>query len=299
MLDRASVEKLSQRDFASGLLALLGVDVGSSVAVAPLAWWHDSGSRARSDCWRADPVHIRVGTRAAGLVAPTELGLDRSDADALVATIVDAMGWPAAKLVAPVPDRWYLHDTGWQPVEAVAPAIAAAGDPSRFLPRGPGAAPLQRLMSEIQIVLNDHPVNRSRLRQGQLPVNSVWLWGGGASDAMPRSKALPLMFGNDPFLGGLAKSAGQEMLPVPLPSDTKFWSTRGDALVLLSSGPAGRDGSAALRLADWLAAARRRLLTGKLVQLRLADAHGCVRRWGRLDPLKIWRRAGRRLERET
>ncbi|MCB1639923.1 MAG: hypothetical protein KDI15_13865, partial [Thiothrix sp.] len=30
---------------------------------------------------------------------------------------------------------------------------------------------------ELQMLLHQHPVNQARERQGQLPVNSLWLWG--------------------------------------------------------------------------------------------------------------------------
>jgi 2,3-bisphosphoglycerate-independent phosphoglycerate mutase len=48
-----------------------------------------------------------------------------------------------------------------------------------FLPKGDGADILNNIMNHAQMVLHDHPVNRKRKEEGQLPANSVWLWGHG------------------------------------------------------------------------------------------------------------------------
>ena len=47
------------------------------------------------------------------------------------------------------------------------------------LPSGAGADMLNNLMNHAQMVLHNHPVNLRRKEQGQLPANSVWLWGHG------------------------------------------------------------------------------------------------------------------------
>jgi hypothetical protein len=49
------------------------------------------------------------------------------------------------------------------------------------LPSGADAARLRRLMSEIEMWLFDHPVNRARAAAAQPAVNGLWLWGGGAA----------------------------------------------------------------------------------------------------------------------
>jgi 2,3-bisphosphoglycerate-independent phosphoglycerate mutase len=48
-----------------------------------------------------------------------------------------------------------------------------------YLPRGDGADILNSIMNHSQMVLHDHPVNKKRKEAGNLPANSVWLWGHG------------------------------------------------------------------------------------------------------------------------
>jgi 2,3-bisphosphoglycerate-independent phosphoglycerate mutase len=53
------------------------------------------------------------------------------------------------------------------------------------LPKGDGADTLIKLMSDSQLFLKDHPVNRKRQERGLLPANSVWLWGQGKKPYLP------------------------------------------------------------------------------------------------------------------
>jgi 2,3-bisphosphoglycerate-independent phosphoglycerate mutase len=48
-----------------------------------------------------------------------------------------------------------------------------------YLPSGEGSDRLIKLMSDSQIFLKNHPVNRQRESRGLKPANSIWLWGQG------------------------------------------------------------------------------------------------------------------------
>jgi hypothetical protein len=105
-------------------------------------------------------------------------------------------------------------------------ALVAGLEPS--LPRGPRATTLKRLGAELEMWLHAHPLNEARRRRGELPVSTLWLWGGGpasaqpsdadtASDAVspgpvPTSSAQPaprvITFGGDPYLLALATLSG-------------------------------------------------------------------------------------------
>jgi 2,3-bisphosphoglycerate-independent phosphoglycerate mutase len=54
-----------------------------------------------------------------------------------------------------------------------------------YQPKGTHASKIIRLMSDSQIFLKEHPVNRERVRRGLLPANSVWLWGQGRKPYFP------------------------------------------------------------------------------------------------------------------
>ncbi len=54
-----------------------------------------------------------------------------------------------------------------------------------YLPKGEGASTLVRLMSDSQLFLKDHPVNKRRQERGLKPANSIWLWGQGKKPYFP------------------------------------------------------------------------------------------------------------------
>jgi len=53
------------------------------------------------------------------------------------------------------------------------------------MPKGDGAERIIKLMSDSQIFLKDHPINRERRNKGLPPANSVWLWGQGKKPYFP------------------------------------------------------------------------------------------------------------------
>jgi 2,3-bisphosphoglycerate-independent phosphoglycerate mutase len=54
-----------------------------------------------------------------------------------------------------------------------------------YLPKGEGASTLVKLMSDSQLFLKDHPVNKRRQEKGLKPANSIWLWGQGKKPYFP------------------------------------------------------------------------------------------------------------------
>lgn len=48
-----------------------------------------------------------------------------------------------------------------------------------FLPKGEGAKLLIRLISDSQMILSNHQINKKREEKGLNPANSLWFWGQG------------------------------------------------------------------------------------------------------------------------
>ncbi len=105
------------------------------------------------------------------------------------------------------------HDYTDQPIE---PA----------LPQGPGRETLLRLMHESRNVFADHPVNRRRIEQGNIPATQCWLWGQGRKPNIERfsdrffgaagGKSLRgAMITAVDLLRGIAKLIGWSILDVP------------------------------------------------------------------------------------
>jgi 2,3-bisphosphoglycerate-independent phosphoglycerate mutase len=54
-----------------------------------------------------------------------------------------------------------------------------------YMPKGDGAEKIIKLISDSQIFLKDHPVNRERRNRGLPSANSIWLWGQGKKPYFP------------------------------------------------------------------------------------------------------------------
>ena len=184
---------------------------------APLSRLLDAGEDdARSHAWvRADPAHIRPDINGARLlgVGPA-LGLGRADVDALLPALRPVFGDAGFALDAPDPSRWYLRVPRGTPLPEFAPPRDALGDDVfEHLPHAPDARRWRALSSEAQVVLHNHPHNAARLAAGKVPVNALWLWGGGVlPDAV--TSDCPSVGTDDLPLRGLARLGKMPCMPL-------------------------------------------------------------------------------------
>jgi hypothetical protein len=181
------------------------------------------------------------------------------------------------------------------------PLRAATHDPEAildhhidgYLPGGEDAPRLRQLMSEIEMWLFDHPVNRGRLADGLVPVNGLWLWGGGATlEAMPALRGW-VAGGGDPFFrlfdagdslnatgAGAGAGAGAGV-------GAGAGAAASSAVIVVAESP----GAPPWREIEsrWLLPALEQLRSRRLVRLDLSAGARCYRvsaRWSR----RFWRR---------
>jgi hypothetical protein len=106
------------------------------------------------------------------------------------------------------PDHWHLRLPGDTPLPGfAAPEQALGEDLAHHLPQGADGRRWRVLLNDVQVLLHQHPLNARRQARGQLPVNSLWLWGGGRlPDAL--SGNAPGVVSDDLLLRALAARAG-------------------------------------------------------------------------------------------
>lgn len=207
--------------------------------VAALTRQRDADDAALSAWLRADPAYIRPDISGARLLAHGDtLALTREDVAALLPALKPLFGDAGFPIDAPVPARWYLRlpkEAKLPPFVEPADALGTdlfdhlAGFDSTETAANNNALDLGRrwraLLSEAQVVLHNHPVNARRVAAGQLPVNSLWFWGGGSlPDHVSSSHAR--VHSDDELVQGLAASAGVESVSLP----ARFPVTDVDAL---------------------------------------------------------------------
>jgi 2,3-bisphosphoglycerate-independent phosphoglycerate mutase len=56
---------------------------------------------------------------------------------------------------------------------------------ARYIPAGIGSETIINLMKGSQKILGEHALNKKRIEKGELPANSIWLWGQGKRSQFP------------------------------------------------------------------------------------------------------------------
>jgi hypothetical protein len=92
-------------------------------------------------------------------------------------------------------------------VETVVAEFAQEHDWNAVLPQGRDAGKMRRLMTELQMLLHEHPVNQRRLARGIPVANAVWFWGNGDLTT-PSSSPQPqpaVCIGHNDFFRGVSR----------------------------------------------------------------------------------------------
>lgn len=147
--------------------------------VAPITLAFDGGDAAEGYWLRADPVHLLAHRDRLTLLEPGTLNPTAEDASELVALLNRHFSVEGLEFHAPHPARWYLRTSRTPRLLTRELSLAAGRDIAGTLPIGEDSLRWRRILTEIQMLLHEHPVNQRRESRGEPPINSVWLWGGG------------------------------------------------------------------------------------------------------------------------
>ena len=238
-----------------------------------------AGSAAQPGEWVfvATPVHWLAGMSSVNMPPDGILALEPAEAGALAADFNRRFGGGGTRLQVGREAELLCVFNAPLRVETSAPEELLHRDVWSFMPRGPDAARVRRLMSEIEMWLFDHPVNESRRRREAPAVSGLWLWGGGAADAQ-----LPVVdgwtAGNDPLFAAFAAQAHYPVSAGPGVSGGSGASggsgvRAGSGVVVIGEWP----GSPAWREAEqrWLAPAVGQLRSARLKRLDLSGGDRC------------------------
>ena len=157
----------------------------------------------------AEPATLVVGADDVRLEALVG-NLSLEDAQALVALLNAHFAADDLAFIAPSHAHWLVRTPFPQRLSTRAPEAAIGAPLMPLLPSGPDAPRWRRWYSELQMLLFEHDVNLKRQHAGEAPVNSVWLWGGGASS---RRSAAASIFSRDARVRELARGSGIEVAP--------------------------------------------------------------------------------------
>ncbi len=252
---------------------------------AALRLWGQTGDSPGGWIAAADPVYLEPRLDQLCLHALPASSVSAAELGELVAHLEQALGDAPGCGFSSADAYGYVSAETPFATASVPPAVVDRHSPARFMPGGEDAATFRGLLSEIEMALHDHPVNRRRLGAGQRPVNSLWLWGGGV--APPQSPhAAPPLFANDPLLLGYWSSMVADAARWPGSLSGCLEAASGDFVAVTPARQ--QDGEF---LAACLEALRAATRSGRLRRLTLLFRDGVRAELARRHALRFWRRA--------
>ncbi len=182
-------------------------DVDASVSAAAITREFLAGDAGDALWLSADPAWVEPDMNGVRLLACGQLQLSMDEAQAFATMLRPVFDEAGMQLEVSAPDHWHVRlpaDTSLP--HFAAPEQALGEDLSQHLPQGPDGRRWRVLLNDIQVLLHQHPLNAERRARGLPPVNSLWLWGGGALPSPPQSP-LRGVISDDLLLRSLASRA--------------------------------------------------------------------------------------------
>ncbi len=162
-------------------------------------------------CWlRADPVHVRLQREQVVLLP---VNVCEEEAALFCASLNEHFKGQGMEFFAPHPQRWYVQLDAQPDIVTVPLSQAVGRNMHGNLPAGPDARRWHQLFNEIQMLLFAHPLNESREARGEMPVNSVWFWGGGCEHKASAVPVFDCASSDEVLVEMLSSEAGTSFVP--------------------------------------------------------------------------------------
>ena len=282
---------------AAALDALTRVD--SADVTPPAAQLTPAGT-----AWIATPVHLIAGLTSLHLDRRSILRLSPTDCESFANDFNRTFAGSDLLLSPLTSGDFLLLGPATLTGSTTEPARALVADLEASLPKGTHAKPLKRLGAELEMWLHATPLNETRQRRGELPVSTLWLWGGGpyAAAAMnathsPHPQTIQA-FGTDPYLAGLTHRLGIPSRALPDQLNRLLGDDpHAQGAVLVAEVTPMLQSNPRWTLFEVLAELDRRLVSPALTALRggtlesvILIANDTELRLRRRDHLRFWRR---------
>lgn len=201
---------------ASGYVAGLSAwfpDVAEPLPAGALIRQSVAGDAGTALWLAADPAWARADINGIRLMACGHMQLDMTQAQTFADALQPVFAESGMRLEVATPDHWQLHLPEGVALPALsAPEQAMGEDIGEHLPQGAAGKPWRLLLNDIQVTLQQQPLNAARRARGMPPVNTLWLWGAGRLPATLHS-SLRGVVSDDLLLRALANRAGVATQP--------------------------------------------------------------------------------------
>ena len=192
LLSRLTAERLDTGDELSlsppherALARALGLPVQDG-----LIPWAALQSHADGAWGFVTPCHWQVGSKHVAMSGPALADFPAQESQALLAAMQPYFAEDGITLRYDQPERWLARGDAFAGLATASLDRVVGRNVASWMPDTHSAVNLQRLQSEMQMLLYSHPVNDARAARGVPPVNSFWLSGTGSLPQPSRQPAV-------------------------------------------------------------------------------------------------------------
>lgn len=143
-----------------------------------------SAADAGAAVWLAELVHVAPSRDGAALIPAAQLNITMEQSEALLLSAQALLADTPYSLQAFQAGHWQVSLPDDYAPACPSPTLVSRGAVNDWWSQDMAGRPWRRLINELQMLWFDHPVNQQRARQGELAVNSLWLFGGAHSDQL-------------------------------------------------------------------------------------------------------------------
>ena len=280
---RRQIEAGQDALHAAVLDALQLSDVAGKYPSAAVIRTGATGERASGFWLRAQPIHFAAGLdRLTTVPLRGAARMSVAERDALSPIFVDHLQSTGFELHSGPNGEWLLRSESPLQVQTVSPEFAAANPMEQILPRGRDAGGLRRLMTEMQMLLHEHPVNTQRQHRGLPALNAIWVHGEGMLSDL-KAVSLPAASGDDVYLRGIYRLHDQPVNARPADAAALLTQVAGPTVAIIDVPALDTLES------QWLAPLSRALLGGAIARLTVLFDQWRVDT-DRAAMFKLWRR---------
>ncbi len=254
-----------------------------ATGLGALRMWGQTGERPGVWLAAADPVYLEPRLEHLCLHALGSEAVTISDMRSIFDELQVSLGGDERFSFARIGKCGYLRTA-----EAIETASFPASaidhrQPDDFLPAGKKAVAYRNLIGEIEMLLHGSPVNVRRGSAGLVPINSLWLWGGGFAPEQTE-QACPPLFTDDPLIRGCWLSFAGRISDWP-GSIEDCLEAADDSFVAVPPFPEKDDDALNATLHKLFDALR----TRRIDELHLWFRDGIEARVNRFDRWRFWR----------
>jgi len=257
---------------------------------AALRMWGQTGDRPVNWIAAADPIYLEPRLDHLCLHALRRTGVEPAQMRSLIDHLQITLGSDKAFGFTRLGSYGYVSASRPIATASMPAYVVDQQKPDDYLPSGENAAAHRNLLSEIEMALHEHEVNLERESDGQLPVNSLWLWGGGTAPEQI-TRAQPPLFSDDGLLTGYWYSGTGVAAPWP---GSISRCIEQSVAGFVAETPEFDD--CATLLVECLNELHEALRSGRLSSLILLFRDGICAEVRRSHSMRVWRRSSHLLE---